>query len=410
MRRHRIWLPLLASVAAPLSAQAARQPRHKIDPYTRNQPEALAALGYVSYGPAEFGTRGSKVVTTDDIEKDLAYAELRWIETAHFVIGSTLRTWSVPLEPDIRAKIRGELDRLNERGIRVSAKKRELDPWLRLHLIAMRAESTYAEIQDWLKVTDADFPASPDTVVSGQSRYMGYGPHLGQKGKYLLLLCDDAGTYQDYLKRYVGRDSRLGQRWHFKDTGSLFYGVSAESDEGRLKDDTALHCNIVFNVVHNCLDGYRHYSYDLPVWIKEGLAHWFERRVNPRWNSFDQNEGSLADMKPLWRWEPKTRQLLAAGKGTPLAEAYTWRDYGQIGFDDHVLLWSRWDFLLSQGKDKFAGFMMRVKGRIDPVTWRPDPNDIVGATRDALLEAYGLTPLTLDEKWKEWVLANYPAQ
>lgn len=397
-------------LAAAGAAQSGRVPRHKVDPYTRNEPKALDALGYVSYGPSEFGTRGSKVVSTEDVEKDLSYAELRWIETAHFVIGSTLRSWNVPLEPDIRAKIRAELDRLNEKGIRVSSKKRVLDPWLRLHLYAMRAEDTYAEIQDWLGVTDADFPATPEKVISGQGRYMGFGPYLGQKGKYLLLLCDDAGTYQDYLKRYVGRDSKLGQRWHFKDTGSLFYGVSAESEEGRLKDDTALHCNVVFNVVHNCIDGYRHYSYDLPVWIKEGLAHWFERRINPRWNSFDQNEGSLADMKPTWRWEPRTRQLLSSGKGTALAEAYTWRDYGQIGFDDHILIWSRWDYLLDQGKDKFAAFMLRVKGRVDPVTWRADQNDLVGATRDALLEVYGLTPLTLDEKWKEWVMATYPAQ
>lgn len=400
------WLGL-----APLAAQKTDLPRYKIDPYTRNDPEVMTALGYVSYGPFEFGTRGPTRVTTADIEGDLSYAELLWVETAHFRIGTSLASWNVPLEPATTKKIRGELSRLKERGLpRVNEKRRKLDPWLRLHLLAMRAEDLYAELQDWLAVTDADFPADPEKVVSNQGRYMGFGPYLGMKGKYLLLLTENGGTYTDYLKRYIGRDSNLGQRWHFKEVGSLFYGVAADSDGARLDHDTALHCNLAFNIAHNLIDGFRHYSYDLPVWIKEGLAHWFERRVDPRWNSFDQNEGSLADMKPVWRWEPKVRQLVAADKGTPLAEASTWRDYGQIGFEDHMLLWSRWDYLLSLDKARFADFMMQVKGRVDPVTWRPDPSDLIGAARDALLKTYSLTPLTLDEKWKEWVLKTYPAQ
>jgi hypothetical protein len=189
--------------------------------------------------------------------------------------------------------------------------------------------------------------------------------------------------------------------------GALFYGTSADLEDGRLRHDTALHCDLVFNVAHGLIDGFRHYSYDAPVWITEGLAHWFQRRVDPKWNSFSQNESSLADKTPLWRWEAETRQLIATGKGTPFSDLYTWRDFSQINFQDHILIWSRWDFLMSFGKEKFAEFMFQVKGRVDPTTWLTDQDDLVGATRTALRNAYGLTPLDFDDKWKEWVAASY---
>ena len=42
--------------------------------------------------------------------------------------------------------------------------------------------------------------------------------------------------------------------------------------------------------------------------------------------------------------------------------------------------------------------------------WSPNMNDLVGATRDALQKAYGISVLQLDDKWGEWVKANYPSQ
>jgi hypothetical protein len=54
--------------------------------------------------------------------------------------------------------------------------------------------------------------------------------------------------------------------------------------------------------------------------------------------------------------------------------------------------------------------MFLVKGRVEPGTWLPDMKDLVGATRDALQEAYELSPLSFDEKWKEWVIKTYAAQ
>ena len=257
---------------------------------------------------------------------------------------------------------------------------------------------------------DEDWPQDPEKLVIQPGKpYMGQGPYLGMKQKYLLLLFEKEGPFERYMQTYLGRASTFGQRWHFKDSGQLLFTVATECEKGRLKDDTALHCNVAFNVSQNLLDGFRHYSYNLPVWMREGLGHWFERRVSERFNSFDQNEGSPADMKKTWKWQPYTRGLLGKDKFAPFAEAYQWRDFGDITFNDHVAIWSRIDFLLAQPHDKWRTFLFEVKGRVDE-QWMPDQDDLVGATRDAIKKAYNLSVLQFDDKWANWVKENYATQ
>ncbi len=397
-------------LAATATAQKDKLPKWRIDPYTDNDPKAMAKAGYVSYGPFPFGSVAAKPTVNTDIDEALPFVQILWIETPHFRIGCNLPAWPVPMDPPTRGKIRSELEEIAKVLPGVNAKTRTLDPWLRAHLTAYRLEKLYAEFSAQMGVKDADFPADPSKVViSTTARYMGYGPYLGMKDKYLVLLFEKLASYQTYLSKFLGRDSKYSQRWHFTEIGSILLSTSTECDEARLKHDTAMHCTLAFNVGQNLLDGFRYYSYDLPVWIREGYGHWLERRVDPKWNSFDQNEGSLADMKTTWKWEPYCRALINAGKVTPFAEAYSWRDFGKIKFDDHVAVWSRIDWLLSQGPEKWQKFLFAVKGRVDK-EWRPDQTDLVGASRDALQAAYGVSVLDFDRQWTEWVKANYATQ
>ena len=80
-----------------------------------------------------------------------------------------------------------------------------------------------------------------------------------------------------------------------------------------------------------------------------------------------------------------------------------------ITYNDHIAVWSRFDWLMSQGPAKWQKFLFTVKGRVD-ANWFPDQSDLVGATRDGLREGYGLSPLNFDERWAEWVKATYPAK
>ena len=412
--RRQLGVPLTAALLCMTATIAPGQdgelPRWRIDPYTKNDPELMAKLGYVSYGPFGFGQRGREEVTTEQIDASLDYAQILWVETEHFRIGTELGPWPTASDSNTRQKLRGELTRLKEILPKVNPKTGKLTPWLRLHLTAMRMEDLYREFLELVGVDDSEFPAGKEDVIIGRGRYLGYGPYLGMTEKFLVLVTDRGTTYGDYMQRYIGKSGDFGQRWHFTGVGSLFYGTATDLEGGRLKHDTALHCDLAFNVAHSLVDGFRHYSYDAPVWITEGLAHWFQRRVDPRWNSFSQNESTVANKRPLWRWEAHTRKLIASGKFTPFSEVYTWRDFSQIDFDDHVLVWSRWDFLMSLGQPKFSEFLFHVKGRVDPETWQVDQRDLVGATRTALRRTYGLTPLNLDDRWKAWVKENYSAQ
>lgn len=394
-----------------LAQSGDKLPKWKIDPYTKNEPAAIQKAGYVSFGPFPFGGRGSGVAQTTDIEKSLPYSQIRWIETAHFRIGMELPEWTVPMDPQTRAKIRAELERLAEKLPGIDPKTRKLDPWLRAHLFAQRCEDLYAEFSTMAGVKDSDFPQDPKNVVkTAGSAYMGYGPFLGMKDKYLVLLCDSMTPFSTYMKEYLGRDSKFGQRWHFKDVGCLIFTVATECDGGRLKHDTAMHCTLAFNVSQCLLDGFRYYAYDLPVWIREGIAHWFERRVDEKWNSYDQTEGSPADLRATWKWKPVMKGMAGSNKYRTFSECYQWRDFGDIKFEDHVAIWSRMDFLLSQDHAKWRAFLFEVKGRVKEEDWSPNSDDLVGATRDALQKAYGISILQLDEKWVEWVKTNYPSQ
>src|SRR5690606_35996791 len=124
-------------------------------------------------------------------------------------------------------------------------------------------------------------------------------------------------------------------------------------------------------------------SYDLPVWIREGFGHWNSRRISGDWPSFDQNEGSAADMKRIDNWKPYAKTLVSNKKYAPFPEVAGWRDFGNITFNDHVAIYSRIDFLISQGPEKWKEFLFTVKGRVDD-KWSIDQSDLVGATRDGL--------------------------
>ncbi len=224
-----------------------RLPRWQVDPYTKNDPARMKKAGYVSFGPFPFGELGSKIVDTEYVGKHLEYAQIIWVETAHFRIGSSLAPWAVPTELEIRRKLRAELGRLRKKlGKKVNPKTRVLDRWLRLHLTAQRMEELYAELQDWLGVKDSEFPANSKAKVYGQT-YMGEGRYMGMNEKFMLLVTNKGSTNFDYLKTFTGRQSNFGQRWHFMTQGALYYGIGSDMNKGALRHDTGLHCDLVFN-------------------------------------------------------------------------------------------------------------------------------------------------------------------
>lgn len=402
----------IAALSEPAFAQKKKKgEKWKIDPYTKNDPKKMAAAGYLNYGPFQFGNLASDPVQSTDIQAALPFLNIIWIETAHFRIGVELPLWQVPTEMKSRKKIRAELTELKKKIPSIKPKTRRLDPWLRAHLTAHRMETLYAETQALFGVKDADFPKDQTEVVTNAGKqYMGYGPYMGMRDKFLVFVVEKAGPFRQYMEKYLGRPSAMPQRWHFKDASSLLFTCATESNDFPLKHDTALHCALAFNVSQNLMDGFRYYAYNLPVWIKEGFGHWNSRRVSGDWPSFDQNEGSIADMKTLSKWKPFAKSLIGRTKKyAPFPEVANWRDFGDITFNDHVMVFSRMDFLMSKGQKKWQEFLFTVKGRVKD-DWSADQTDLVGATREGLKKAYGLNFLNFDERWAAWVKSTYPSK
>ncbi|HHI68289.1 MAG TPA: hypothetical protein ENJ97_03080 [Planctomycetes bacterium] len=405
-------LGLLPLISPSLPAQRRRR-KTDICPYCKNDPDLLRRMGLVSHGPFPFAqapqAEAGKILTTKDIQKLLPFEHFRWIETKHFKIGSAMGSYSI--QEKEKKYYRAQLERLKAMGLKkIKVKTRRLDPWLRLHLYAMWAEDTYKEFLRVVRKTDDDFPEDPAhafKTIDGKRRYMGQGPYLGQPAKFEVLITHTMKAYRIFMARFLGRVTVQAQRWNFVQRGALFVGLSEEMPGHR--NDQKMHNSMVFCLAINMLDGYRFYAYNLPVWLTEGMGHYFERRVSPRFNSYDSNEGSVADLRRTWRYEPKVRALVAAGTYPPLAKIFRKRDYGELKFQDHLIVWSLVQFLADEHGDQFARFLDRMKGRINP-DGSTSASNLLGVQRRAFKEIFGWSMGRLEEAWKSYVLSHYPAK
>lgn len=214
-------LAVLLCVAAPLDAMAPQAPPSvpATDPYTGGELEAMTRAGYVSFGPFAFG----KNHDNEDIQKLLPAESLVWIETAHFRIGASLSPCKVDKaagDKEWLGSLTIELQRLGQRIPGVNGDVKVLDPWLRAHLIAQRAEETYAEVSGVLGVTDASFPDVPGDPLQPRE-FMGLGPYLGQRQKFTILLVRQSASLSRYSAAHHGwatsqpsqhHDHTFGQR------------------------------------------------------------------------------------------------------------------------------------------------------------------------------------------------------
>ncbi len=402
MRAGVLLLALL--VTAPLPAQrglwGGEEPP-EVDPYTGGDRELRLGAGIRRYGPLPWADgHGSR-----DIE-EMVGRRILWVETAHFRIGSTLPWYRLPRDKAQREKIRAELERLAERLLEVDPKTRRLDPWLRLHLFALRVEDLYAELEAILGVGDADFPKARGERPGG--RWMGEGPYLGMPAPYTLLLLEKQASLGRYAAAWLPPGPvEVSRRHNFPETGTLFLGVSTEMNDGLLRDDTVLHVHVVFGLTHNLVDGYKFYGHELPVWCKEGLAHCLARRVDPHSNNFTKVVEEQKELRSSWDWAPRVRARVRHRYYPSFAEMLAWRDYQALTFANHMILWSRVDFLLSLGEEGFGRFLGLMKERIVE-SGLPTWDQVLARQEEALQEAWGMGPEELEEAWRAWVLRTYP--
>ncbi len=387
---HRIFAALLLA-AAVLPAQKDDAEKWREDPHTRGEREALDRAGYVNLGHFALGDNHNSM----DVEHVLGEeVKILWIETAHFRLGCNLPEYKIT-EREERDKIGAEVRALRDILPRIPRRVRTLSPWLRAHLYAYRLEQQYQDFCERLGVTDADFPAE--------------APILGQPYKFPVLLFEKASSVGHYATTFMAmQPPDNAVRHYFDNTKALVLVTCTEFAGETLKIDTAMHCEVAFNNAHNMVDAYRGYRHRMPHWFGQGLAHWYLRRVSPKYNVFAEEVRFDARPKMLWDWPPRVRARVEHGVFPPAAELLRWRYEDEAKLVDSMFLWSRLDFLMSLGDERFRIFLHRMKGRIPAEGFMPTEEEVHKEQLLAMEEAWQLTPERFDEDWAAWVLQTYP--
>ena len=403
----RAWGALLLATAcvalAPAAAAAQRRDVPDNDPslcpYCEGDPETMAGAGIVSHGGFEFATHDTAYV-----DKYLASTDIVWIESEHLEIGFALGPYKVPTNE--KKKIRAELEELAELLPNVQPKKiRTLDPWLRSHMFALRAEKAYDRFLEIVQRKDEDFPKGESEWIIGQP-YLGMGPYLGQKGKYEVLMLPSEALSVDFLLHEFGVVNKHPQRWNVVERDTLTVVMHAQHATD-LRKDPAIHGHMVFNLAHNFLDGYKHYSYDTPVWIHEGLAHYMEREISPEFNSFDASEGGIANMTNKSKWKDEVHALVRKGEAPRLAELLAHRNYANFTLAEHFTTWSMITYLIERHPEGFAKILDDLTALTDE-KGLPDGSNLEDHHRDAFKEHLGMSYMEFDQAWREWAMGLEP--
>ena len=364
------------------------------DPYTGQDPAAMAAAGIVRYGPFPW----ADFKTTTDIDRVLGEGRVLWLETAHFRIGCNLKTLPMPQEQEPRKVLLDQIRTLRKKLPKVPEKPKKLDPWLWLHLNAQRAEALYAEIATLLGVTDQTFTGKEIPT----------GPFLGLPDKYLILLFQKKSDMARYMERFCSVQADKSYRHYHVQTFQLLTCMAVEGFE--TFDDDAQHTHLIYTLVHNLLNGYRGFYYDLPYWLDEGLAHWYSRRVKSTFINAMARADEAVDEENQHEWPRKVRARAQHERGfIPFATMAGWQKRDELGYQGHIQAWSRVDYLMSLGADKFAPLLQQLKSIPLPRDGSTVPRDQVDrVAQKALMEIWSLDAATFDAQWRAFVLATYP--
>ncbi|MEZ5973708.1 MAG: hypothetical protein R3E96_02365 [Planctomycetota bacterium] len=343
--------------------------------------------------------------TIEDAMKNLPGAEIYWLETEHFEIGYGLGPYKV--RQDEKEKIRAECAELALVLENIPEKPKILDPgcactWtaMRLREDLRRTCSTSSRVkQEW-------FPRRGHRLEPDR-RVLGRRPGTwARKSKLEVMILPSEGLHQLVAGQLRSADQEHA-RWHVIDTGALHLTIHEE--QGSLSIDSAMHGHLAFNVSIMLCNSLRHYSYDMPIWLLEGIGHYMERQVCPKYNTFDSGEGGIAETNRKENWEPDVKKFVAKGEASSLGAMVRMTAWSELTLERHMTAWSMIDYL----QKAHPGFLATLLKRTSDLRSEqniPDGTNLLECHRDVFKEVLGMNYLQFDRAWAEWVTANYASK
>jgi hypothetical protein len=399
-----LWPLLLLPLGRAALAQGEIKPFPPVDPYTKNDPDAKRKAGYASFGPFRFG----EDQTSEQVQQSLGGIPMIWVETDHFKLGSGLPEYEPRSDSEERERLRAELERLALRIPSLKPKTKKLDPWLRLHLYAQRLEELYAQFLQEFGLEEGDFPTAPPDPKQAAGTYMGEGRYLGMSSKYLVLVLDKKSALARYGNVHLSRNLQGSTRWYLPVTDAWLFVTAAECLEGDYANDSGLACDVVSGVSQNLAMGFRGYRVPLAFAVTEGLAHWFARQVDPRYHIFSGLDRTKVRVKDEWNWAPSVRARVEHKVFPAMADVLAWTDAEALEWSDHLMLWSRMDFLLARTDGAAGALLRRLKEPAGTPSGQLTPEELLERTKTAFAQVAGGDLARFDEAWSEWVLKTYP--
>lgn len=382
---------VVAAAVALASPQARKAEKASVCPHCKNEPALMQAAGVVSHGPMPIADK-----TSVELAVLLPASEWLFVETAHLRWASCLGETSVSNRE--RERVEAELARLRAALPDVPVKPKKLDPWLRLHLYAMKGEELYARFQQIVRVSDADFPEAPRI----EPPYMGIGKFLGEQNKFEVVIHQTRANHRRFTESFSGVLVNDSFRWHFPGIHKLL--VSTPAEDSDLREDRWLWPHVVHNLTHVFLWAYKHFAYDPPCWLDEGLALALEKEAEPESHTLEGEEGAYSDARGPSDFGERARKLAASSKSATLAQLSSAKMYSELGLDGMVQSWSITRFLMEEHPEKYADFLGRIKGQLDANGLQTGAN-LPDLQRNALKDIWGWTSADLDTAWRAWATA-----
>src|SRR5688572_4108832 len=377
----------------PEARESTPEPFAAVDPYTKGDPGALARLGYE--GGAPFGLAGQ--TTTSEVDELLGGIPIQWVQTEHFALASSLRTYRLRGDQLETQKLERELDRLEQRLGRFKRPRNELDPWLRLHLYALRLEELYASFCKDLGLTERELARGG----------LGPGPYLGQQEKFVVLLLQQSSSVARYTRRFAGSEQTFSLRFIFPDGGCAFAIAAEAMQDANYELDAALHSYVAYCVVANFCDAFRNSWGRAPAWFKYGLAHRAARAVDERWNLYEGAPSGAQTRADAWRWEPRVRGLVANEVLPPWEHMLAWKDWSAMDLRAHMMAWSSVDWLLERPQARPLAFLLAVTEPPPAGQLEIEPELRLERQRAGLQAAFGAGVSELDAAWRAHVQRRY---